>query len=167
VDHPTRAGGAARFPPHAPVWRAVVSPCDPAPEWAHAASQHGYDESERVLNEFGGDPERERHHGDDESPEEQEDEQQCDQPLMPDACRLMYDIFDGRFAFRRPGRLRPYRMRRGPHRGRLVVPFNEGPAGAWKVYAVHGADGGDTWRYSEITFARFDLGRLTNGEDRL
>lgn len=38
-------------------------------------------------------------------------------------------------------------LRRGDHRGRLVVPFNEGPAGAWKVYAAYSDDRGETWHY--------------------
>jgi sialidase-1 len=40
-------------------------------------------------------------------------------------------------------------LRRGPHRGRLVVPFNEGPWGEWQVYAAYSDDGGATWRYGE------------------
>jgi sialidase-1 len=37
--------------------------------------------------------------------------------------------------------------RHPPHRGRIVVPFNRGPYGAWKVYAALSDDGGDTWRF--------------------
>ena len=40
-------------------------------------------------------------------------------------------------------------LRRGAHRGRLVVPFNEGPWGEWQVYAAYSDDGGATWRYGE------------------
>jgi sialidase-1 len=40
-------------------------------------------------------------------------------------------------------------LRRGAHRGRLVVPFNEGPWGRWQVYAAFSDDGGATWRYGE------------------
>jgi sialidase-1 len=40
-------------------------------------------------------------------------------------------------------------LRRGEHRGRLVVPFNEGPWGHWQVYAAHSDDGGTTWRYGQ------------------
>ncbi len=36
-------------------------------------------------------------------------------------------------------------LRSGAHRGRVVVPFNEGPYGAWNVYAAFSDDGGDTW----------------------
>lgn len=34
----------------------------------------------------------------------------------------------------------------GPHAGRLIVPFNEGPAGQWNVYAVYSDDAGKTWQ---------------------
>lgn len=37
----------------------------------------------------------------------------------------------------------------GPHRGRMIIPFNEGPAGRWNVYAVYSDDGGDTWKAGE------------------
>lgn len=40
-------------------------------------------------------------------------------------------------------------LRRGSHRGRLLIPFNQGPAGAWKVYAAISDDGGESWRYGE------------------
>jgi sialidase-1 len=40
-------------------------------------------------------------------------------------------------------------LRRGAHRGRLVVPFNEGPWGDWLVYVVYSDDGGATWRRGE------------------
>jgi sialidase-1 len=29
------------------------------------------------------------------------------------------------------------------------MPFNEGPWGAWNVYAVYSDDGGETWQYGE------------------
>ena len=34
---------------------------------------------------------------------------------------------------------------RGPHAGRLLMPFNQGPPGRWRVYAAWSDDGGDTW----------------------
>jgi sialidase-1 len=37
----------------------------------------------------------------------------------------------------------------GPHAGRIVIPFNEGPYGAWRVYAAWSDDGGDTWSFGE------------------
>lgn len=36
-------------------------------------------------------------------------------------------------------------VRCGPHAGRIVVPFNCGPYGAWRVYAAWSDDGGATW----------------------
>jgi sialidase-1 len=40
-------------------------------------------------------------------------------------------------------------LRHDAHRGRLVVPFNQGPWGAWKVYAVYSDDGGASWQFGE------------------
>lgn len=40
-------------------------------------------------------------------------------------------------------------LRRGPHAGRLVMPFNEGPAGRWRVFAAYSDDGGATWQPGE------------------
>ncbi len=37
-------------------------------------------------------------------------------------------------------------LTRGPHRGRLIVPFNEGPYGRWNNYAAFSDDSGETWR---------------------
>jgi sialidase-1 len=37
----------------------------------------------------------------------------------------------------------------GPHAGRIVIPFNEGPYNAWRVYAAWSDDGGDTWSFGE------------------
>jgi len=41
---------------------------------------------------------------------------------------------------------------KGPYKNRLVMPFNQGPAPKWKVYAVYSDDGGETWEYGEIAF---------------
>jgi sialidase-1 len=38
---------------------------------------------------------------------------------------------------------------RGSHAGRVVMPFNEGPAGKWRVYAAYSDDGGDEWKLGE------------------
>ena len=38
---------------------------------------------------------------------------------------------------------------RGSHAGRVVMPFNEGPAGKWRVYAAVSDDGGDEWKLGE------------------
>lgn len=40
-------------------------------------------------------------------------------------------------------------LARGKHAGRILMPFNQGPYGKWKVYAVFSDDGGTTWRYGE------------------
>ncbi len=40
--------------------------------------------------------------------------------------------------------------RRAPNQGRLIVPFNQGPAGAWKVYAAYSDDGGDSWAWGAV-----------------
>ncbi len=37
-------------------------------------------------------------------------------------------------------------LTRGKHRGRLIVPFNEGPYGHWNNYAVFSDDHGKHWR---------------------
>ncbi|MES2571795.1 MAG: sialidase family protein [Verrucomicrobiota bacterium] len=38
-------------------------------------------------------------------------------------------------------------LTRGPHKGRLIVPFNEGPYGLWQNYAVLSDDHGRSWRF--------------------
>ena len=40
-------------------------------------------------------------------------------------------------------------LTRGPHRGRLVIPFNEGPYGQWNDYTVFSDDRGATWKFGE------------------
>ena len=40
-------------------------------------------------------------------------------------------------------------LREGPHAGRLLVPFNEGPFGQWNVYAAISDDGGASWSLGE------------------
>ena len=37
-------------------------------------------------------------------------------------------------------------LQRGPHAGRLIFPFNEGPPHLWNVYAVYSDDRGATWK---------------------
>jgi sialidase-1 len=37
----------------------------------------------------------------------------------------------------------------GPHAGRILMPFNEGPFDRWRVYAAISDDGGDTWSMGE------------------
>lgn len=43
-------------------------------------------------------------------------------------------------------------LKKGKYRGRLIMPFNQGPAGKWKVYSVISDDQGETWRYGEIAY---------------
>src|SRR5262245_15620331 len=38
-------------------------------------------------------------------------------------------------------------LRHGPHAGRLIIPFNEGPYGKWNVYAIFSDDRGETWQF--------------------
>jgi len=40
-------------------------------------------------------------------------------------------------------------LRRGPHAGRLIIPFNEGPFGQWQVLAVYSDDGGQNWKHGQ------------------
>ena len=35
------------------------------------------------------------------------------------------------------------------HKGRVVMPFNEGPPDHWRVYAAYSDDGGDSWRIGD------------------
>ena len=37
-------------------------------------------------------------------------------------------------------------LARGAHKGRVLMPFNQGPFDRWRVYAAISDDGGDTWR---------------------
>lgn len=41
-------------------------------------------------------------------------------------------------------------LRHGQHAGRILMPFNQGPYGDWKVYAAISDDLGETWRYGDI-----------------
>lgn len=40
-------------------------------------------------------------------------------------------------------------LQKGPHAGRLLMPFNQGPPGKWKVYTAYSDDGGATWARGE------------------
>ena len=40
-------------------------------------------------------------------------------------------------------------LSRGPHKDRLIIPFNEGPWGRWQNYAVFSDDAGKTWTYGD------------------
>jgi len=43
-------------------------------------------------------------------------------------------------------------LKHGKYKGRLIMPFNQGPYGKWKVYSVISDDLGDSWFYGEIAF---------------
>jgi sialidase-1 len=40
-------------------------------------------------------------------------------------------------------------LTRGPHAGRLLIPFNEGPYHQWNNFTVFSDDGGATWQFGE------------------
>jgi sialidase-1 len=40
-------------------------------------------------------------------------------------------------------------LTRGPQKGRLIIPFNEGPYGRWQNYAVFSDDAGKTWTFGD------------------
>jgi len=40
-------------------------------------------------------------------------------------------------------------LTRGPHQGRLLIPFNEGPYGQWNNFAVFSDDRGKTWTWGQ------------------
>jgi len=40
-------------------------------------------------------------------------------------------------------------LTRGSHKGRLLIPFNEGPYGRWQNYAVFSDDAGKIWPYGD------------------
>lgn len=42
------------------------------------------------------------------------------------------------------------RITHGKYRGRLVVPFNQGPWGQWKVYTVYSDNHGKTWKRGNV-----------------
>ena len=41
-------------------------------------------------------------------------------------------------------------LRRSPYKGRILMPFNQGPFGDWRVYAAYSDDGGESWQYGEV-----------------
>jgi len=40
----------------------------------------------------------------------------------------------------------------GPLKGRVIMPFNQGPVDRWKIYAAYSDDLGETWAYGEVAF---------------
>ena len=43
-------------------------------------------------------------------------------------------------------------LTRGPHAGRLLIPFNEGPYGKWQNYAVYSDDAGKSWPVKRVLY---------------
>jgi len=41
-------------------------------------------------------------------------------------------------------------LTQGKKKGRLIMPFNQGPYGEWKVYAVYSDNQGKSWKYGDI-----------------
>ena len=41
-------------------------------------------------------------------------------------------------------------LRRGKHKGRILMPFNQGPFGDWRVYAAYSDDNGESWQLGEV-----------------
>ena len=41
-------------------------------------------------------------------------------------------------------------LRHGNYAGRVIMPFNQGPYGEWRVYAVFSDDFGKTWAYGNV-----------------
>ena len=41
-------------------------------------------------------------------------------------------------------------LRRGKHKGRILMPFNQGPFGDWRVYAAYSDDDGKSWAMGEV-----------------
>ncbi len=40
-------------------------------------------------------------------------------------------------------------LTRGTHKGRILMPLNQGPYGDWRVYAAYSDDGGDSWQMGQ------------------
>jgi sialidase-1 len=41
-------------------------------------------------------------------------------------------------------------LRHGNHAGRILIPFNEGPFGAWNLFAAYSDDRGTTWKIGNV-----------------
>ncbi len=41
-------------------------------------------------------------------------------------------------------------LQRGMHKGRILMPFNQGPFGDWRVYAAYSDDGGESWKMGDV-----------------
>lgn len=42
-------------------------------------------------------------------------------------------------------------LKSGAHRGRLVIPMNEGPFGKWVISCIYSDDGGKSWKLGQPT----------------
>ncbi len=41
-------------------------------------------------------------------------------------------------------------LERGKHKGRILMPFNQGPFGDWRVYAAYSDDEGESWKIGDV-----------------
>ncbi|EKK03943.1 Exo-alpha-sialidase [Rhodopirellula baltica SH28] len=41
-------------------------------------------------------------------------------------------------------------LQNGPHKGRIIMPFNQGPYNNWRVYAAYSDDDGQTWNMGDV-----------------
>ncbi len=58
-------------------------------------------------------------------------------------------------------------LTRGPHRGRILIPFNQGPYGNWKIYVAYSDDGGHSWHMGNVAQGRgneVQVVELANGD---
>ncbi len=43
-------------------------------------------------------------------------------------------------------------IQNGPYKGRVIMPFNQGPYGRWMAYTAYSDDNGQSWNYGEVAF---------------
>ncbi|MFK7920395.1 MAG: exo-alpha-sialidase [Bacteroidia bacterium] len=43
-------------------------------------------------------------------------------------------------------------LQNGAYKGRIIMPFNQGPFGHWMAYAAYSDDAGQSWAYGEVAF---------------
>lgn len=69
-------------------------------------------------------------------------------------------------------------LKSGPHKGRLVIPMNEGPFGKWVISCIYSDDGGKSWKQgqptanmkglvNETSIAETDNGAVARAADHL
>ncbi len=51
-------------------------------------------------------------------------------------------------------------LRRGKHKGRILIPFNQGPLDKKQIYAVYSDDDGATWAYGDVAPQGKDKGSV-------